>query len=139
MTLFDQPDIAAVQASTGLVLTSVSRRMRPVMSANSIFIGMEMPLTARIGASTAVPGKERTAIRKQTPTLRMAVLIASTFRLLASVPPSSQCERTEPGDSSRFGLTVLCHKLHRAGSSVARCARPGRESTNKEEPQARTR
>ena len=36
-------------------------------------------------------------------------------------------------------LTVPCCKPHRAGSNVARCALSGRQSTNRGEPQPRTR
>jgi hypothetical protein len=54
---FAQPDLSAVPALAGLALTSVSRNVRPVIRANTIFIGMEIPLNAKIGTTTSVPGK----------------------------------------------------------------------------------
>ena len=95
MTLFDQPDIAAVQASTGLVLPSVSRRMRPVMSANSIFIGMEMPLKARIGTTTCSAGKVEDSDREADPDITHGGADREYFTV-AGLRPTQQ-----PADSPR--------------------------------------
>src|SRR5215468_927359 len=57
LTFGNERSILVFHASTGFALFVGSRNIRPVTSANTIFIGIMRPLKASIGMAASVPAK----------------------------------------------------------------------------------